>query len=148
VLYVADIIDSPWSSLVERSAVEALHAMVSHDSYCQKLLESGTVDSETFQGVLPCLADRRWQLTFGACWARLATQHWELAVGKARKSTVFGKESAPGGGVEPGSRLVSPDILVTICRHIQAAVLVGFLFMHHMSPLPIAFLSVRCAAYF
>ncbi|KAL0054762.1 hypothetical protein WJX82_002004 [Trebouxia sp. C0006] len=80
---IVDIIDSPWSSLVER----------------------------------------RWQLTFGACWARLATQHWELAVGKARKSTVFGKESAPGGGVEPGSRLVSPDILVTICRHIQAAVL-------------------------
>ncbi len=80
---------------MERSAVEALHAMVFHDSYCQKLLESGTVNLEIFQEVLPCLADRRWQLTFGACLARLATQHWELAVGKARNLLSLAKSLLP-----------------------------------------------------
>ena len=110
---VADIIDSPWSCLVERSVVEALHAMVSHNAYCQKLLESDTVDPKTFQEVLSTLLPSG-QLTFGACLAHLATQHWDLA----------------GGGAESGSRLVDQGTLITICSHIQEAVLVGFLFIH------------------
>ena len=142
VLYVADSVDSSWSSPVEGPAMEALHAMVSHDSYCQKLLESDTVDSQTFQEVLTALEPCA-QLTFGACLARLATHHWDLAASKARESTVKGKESALRGGVEPGSRLVPPDKLVTICRRIQEAVLVGFLFVHRMSSPHIASLSVR-----
>ncbi len=147
VLYVADSVDSSWSPLVEGPAVEALHAMVSHDTYCQKLLESNTVDSQTFWDVLSALLPSA-QLTFGACLARLATQHWDLAASKGRESTVKGKESAPRGGVESGSRLVSRDIMVTICSRIQEAVLVGFLFVHRMSSLHVAFLSVRRAAYF
>jgi len=146
VLCVADSVDSPWSSLVEGPAVEALHAMVSHDKQFQKLLESDTVDSQTFRDVLCCLLPSS-ELTFGACLARLATQHWDLAASKGRESIVKGKESAPRGVVEPGSRLVPQDIRVTICSSIQEAVLVGFLFIHCISSLHVAFLSVRLAAY-
>ncbi len=134
VLYVADIIDSTWSSLVEGPAVEALHAMVSHNTYCRKLLESDTVDSQTFQEVLSCLL-RSAQLTFGACLACLAIQHWDLAASKARESKVKAKESAPRGA-ESGSRLVYQGTLITICSHIQEAVLVGSLFIHLGSSRP------------
>ncbi len=70
------------------------------------------------------------QLTFGACLARLATQHWDPAATKAREATVFSKESAPRGVVEPGSRLVYQDTLMAICSHIQEAVLVSSFFIH------------------
>jgi hypothetical protein len=123
VLCVADSIDSPWSS-VEGPAVEALHAMVSHDIYCQKLLESDTIDSYTFQDVLVALTPSA-QLTFGACLARLATHHWDLAANRARGSSAKATESAPRG-VEPGSRLLFQSTLFKICRHIKEAVLVGF----------------------
>ena len=119
---------------------------MSHDTYCQKLLESDTVDSQTFRDVLSCLLPSS-ELTFGACLARLATQHWDLAATKARESTSKGKESAPRGDVEPGSRLVPQDIRDTICSCIQEAVLVGFLLIHRVSFLHVAFLSVRLAAY-
>ncbi len=105
------------------------HAMVSHDTYCQKLLESDTLDPETFQEVLSTLLPSA-QLTFGACLARLATHHWDLAATKAKESTVFSKESAPRGVVEPGSRLVYQDTLLAICSQIQEAVLVRSLFIH------------------
>ncbi|KAL0055193.1 hypothetical protein WJX82_008561 [Trebouxia sp. C0006] len=39
-LLVVDIVDSTWSSLVEGPAVEALHAMVSHDTYCHHIQEA------------------------------------------------------------------------------------------------------------
>ncbi len=129
VSYVADIVDSTWSSLVEGPALEALHAMVSHDTYCQKLLESDTLDPEIFQEVLSTLLPSA-QLTFGACLARLATQHWDPAATKAREATVFSKESAPRGVVEPGSRLVYQDTLMAIGSHIQEAVLVSSFFIH------------------
>ena len=138
--------DSPWSSLVEGPAVEALHAMVSHNTYCKKLLESDTVDSQTFRDVLSCLLPSS-ELTCGACLARLATHHWDLAASKAQESTSKGKESAPRSGVEPGSRLVPKDIRDIICSCIQEAVLVGCFFIHRVSSLHVAFLSVRLAAY-
>ena len=131
-LYVADSVDSPWCSLVEGPAVEALHAMVSHDKYCQKLLECDTVDSQTFRDVLSALLPSS-ELTFGACLARLATQHWDQAASKGSESTVKGKDSAPRGVVEPGSSLVPQDIRVTICSSVHKAVLVGFLFIHYVS---------------
>ncbi|DBA88769.1 TPA: hypothetical protein ACH3X1_004186 [Trebouxia sp. C0004] len=119
---IVDIIDSSWSSLVEGPAVEALHAIVSHDTYCQKLLESHTVQSHTFPEVLSALVQSA-QLTFGACLARLATQYWDLAASKARESTATAKRSAPRGGVESGSRLVPQDVLIMICGCVQEAVL-------------------------
>ena len=148
VLYVADSVDSSWSSLVEGPAVEALHAMVSHDTYCQKLLESDMGHSHTFQEVLSALVQPSAQLTFGACLARLATHHWDLAANKARESTAQAKESVLRGGTETGSRLVPPDVLIMICSRIQEAVLVGFLFIHRVSSPHTAFLSARCTAYF
>ncbi len=144
VLCVADSIDSTWSSLVEGPAVEVLHAMFSHDTYCQKLLESDTVDSQTFQDVMSALLPSA-QLTFGACLARLATKHWDLAASKAWESSAKAKEPA-ARGAEAGSRLVFQGTLIMICSHIQEAVLVGLLFIHRVSSPHVAFFSVRCTA--
>ena len=111
---------------MEGPAVEAFYAMVSHDTYCQKLLESDTVDSQIFRDVLSALLPSS-KPTFCACLACLATQQWDLVASKGRESTVKGKESAARGGAESGSMLVAPDVLITICWRIQEAVLVDLL---------------------
>lgn len=122
-LYVADSVGSSWSSQVDGPAVEALYAIVSHNTYCQKLLESNTVDSETFSEVLFALSLSA-QFTFEACLARLATHHWDMAASKARESGTKAREPAPRGA-EAGSRLMSQGTLMAICDHLQVAVVVG-----------------------
>ena len=115
--------------LVVMCAVVAFHAIVSHKAYCQLLLEHdlNSPDSAHIQNALSALEPSA-QLTFAACLACLATQHWHEAAQK------------PAGNLV---RLIPEDTLITICSSIQAAVLVGVFLVHRVSSLRIAFLSVR-----
>lgn len=125
----------PLVPLVGVWGVAALHAIVSHAPYCQELLECSLIsvhsmsDGGHIQNVLSALEPCA-RLTFGACLACLASQHWDLAAEKAAGKLV---------------RLIPEDTLITICGCIQEAVLVRFLFIHQLaSSLPNAFLSVHC----
>ena len=124
----------PLVPLVEVWAVAALHAIVSHEAYCQELLECDLISVDTMsdgghlQDVSSALEPSA-QLTFGACLACLASRHWDLAAQKAARKLV---------------RLIPEGTLVTICRRIQEAVLVRFLFIHLVSSLHVTTLSVHC----
>ena len=124
----------PLVPLVEVWGVAALHAIVSHEAYCQELLECDLISVHTMsdgghlQDVL-CALEPCAQLTFGACLACLASRHWDLAAKKTAGKLV---------------RLIPEGTLITICSRIQEAVLVGFLFIYLVSSLHTAFLSVHC----
>jgi len=111
-------------------AVVAFHAIVSHEAYCQLLLERDVIsrDAAHIQNALSAL-EAPAKLTFGACLAYLATHHWDLAAKNPASKLV---------------RLIPEDTLIMICSSIQEAVLVGFLFIHCVSSLHSAFLSVHC----
>ena len=117
--------------LVVVCAVAAFHAIVSHEAYCQLLLEHDLIspDSVHIQNVLLSALGVSAKLTFGACLACLATQHWDLAAKNPASNMV---------------RLIPEDTLITICSSIQEAVLVGFLFIRLVSSLHFALLSVHC----
>lgn len=126
----------PLVPLVEVWGVEALHAIVSHDIYCQEMLEcnlicvpimsDGVYNRDVLIALEPCA-----QLTFGACLACLASRHSDLA---AKNTTM-------------PVRLLPEDTLIMICSSIQEAVLVGFLFHRLMSSMPHAFLSAYCVSH-
>ncbi|DBA88754.1 TPA: hypothetical protein ACH3X1_004172 [Trebouxia sp. C0004] len=102
----------PLMPLVEVWAVVAFHAIVSHEAYCQLLLEHDvisihTTDGVRIQNVLSALEPSA-KLTFGACLACLATRHWDLAAQKTARKLV---------------RLIHEGTLITICSSIQEAVL-------------------------
>ena len=116
--------------LVVMCAVVAFHAIVSHEAYCQLLLKRDVIsrDAAHIQTALSALEPSA-KLTFGACLAYLATHHQDLAAKNPASKLV---------------RLIPEDTLIMICSSIQEAVLVGFLFIHCVSSLHFAFLSVHC----